>query len=72
MIDRRYQKTGLGRKALELVVEHARTRPGVTAMHTSYVAGTHSPANFYPSLGFRHTGETKSNGEVALVLDLIN
>jgi diamine N-acetyltransferase len=71
MIDRRYQKTGLGRKALELVVEHARTRPGANAMHTSYVAGTHSPADFYLSFGFRHTGETKSNGEVALVLELM-
>ena len=27
MIDRRYQGVGFGRKALELVVEHARTRP---------------------------------------------
>lgn len=68
MIDRRYQKNGIGRKALELVAAHARTRPGVTAMHASYVAGPYSPLNFYLSLGFRHTGEIKSNGEVALVL----
>ena len=39
MIDRRFQKAGLGRKALALVVAYARTRPGVTAIHTSYVVG---------------------------------
>ena len=70
MIDSRFQKAGLGRKALELVAAHARNRPGVSAMHTSYVAGPYSPADFYLSFGFRHTGETKSNGEVGLVLEL--
>ena len=41
-------------------------------MHASYVAGPHSPRDFYLSLGFRHTGEMKSNGEVALVLEPMN
>jgi len=72
MIDIRHQKSGLGRRALELVVAHARTRPGINAMHTSYVAGPRSPADFYLSFGFRHTGETKPNGEIELVLDLRN
>ncbi len=70
MIDRRFQKAGLGRKALALVVAYARTRPGVTAIHTSYVVGPHGPMEFYLSFGFRHTGEVKPNGEVALVLEL--
>jgi len=70
MIDRRYQRAGFGRKALELVVAHARTRPGIDAIHTSYVAGPHGPMEFYLSFGFRHTGEIKPNGEVALVLAL--
>ncbi len=70
MIDRRYQKAGLGRKALELVVAHARTRPGIDAIHTSYVVGPHGPMEFYLSFGFRPTGEIKPNGEVALVLAL--
>ncbi len=67
MIDRRYQKAGFGRKALELVVAHARTRPGIDAIYTSYVVGPHGPMDFYLSFGFRHTGEIKPNGEVALV-----
>jgi len=70
MIDHRYQKAGFGRKALELVVAHARTRPGIDAIHTSYVVGPHGPMEFYLSFGFRHTGEIKPNGEVALVLAL--
>lgn len=70
MMDRRYQKAGLGRKALELVVGHVRTRPAVDALHTSYVVGPHGPKQFYLSFGFRHTGEIKPNGEVALVLPL--
>jgi len=70
MIDRRYQRAGLGRKALELVVAHVRTRPGIDALHTSYVVGPHGPKEFYLSFGFRHTGEVKPNGEVALVLAL--
>jgi diamine N-acetyltransferase len=70
MIDHRFQKCGLGRRALSLVVAHARERPGVTAIHTSYVVGPYGPAAFYLSFGFRHTGEVKPNGEVALVFEL--
>ena len=70
MIDGHYQRLGFGRKALELVVAHARTRPNVGVLQTSYVVGPHSPMDFYLSFGFRHTGETKPNGEVVLALEL--
>ena len=70
MIDRRYQGVGFGRKALELVVEHARTRPGIAALETSYVVGPHGPVAFYLSFGFRYTGETKPNGEIVIALEL--
>lgn len=70
MIDRRYQGAGYGRGALSLVVEYARSRPGVRSVHTSYVKGPNSPLRFYQSFGFRHIGQTKPGGEVALVLDL--
>lgn len=70
MIDRRFQRAGFGRKALELVVAHARTRPGVKSLQTSYVVGPHGPMQFYLSFGFRHTGETNPNGEVVVALDL--
>jgi diamine N-acetyltransferase len=70
MIDRRYQGLGFGRRALELVVAHARTRPGIHFIHSSYVVGPHGPLEFYLSFGFRHTGEVKPNGEVAIALEL--
>ncbi len=49
---------------------HARTRPEIDAIRTSYVVGPHGPMEFYLSFGFRHTGEIKPNGEVALVFPL--
>ena len=70
MIDRHHQRRGLGRQALALVVEHARTRPGATALHTSYVEGPHAAGAFYLSFGFRPTGTSRANGEIDLILDL--
>ena len=70
MIDRSFQGRGFGRKALELAVAHARTRPGVDAFHTSYVAGEHAPRDFYLSFGFQPTGRPKANDEIDLVFDL--
>ena len=69
MIDHRFQKLGYGRQALHLVLAHARTRPGVKSIQTSYVVGPHGPRDFYLSFGFRHTDEVKANGEVCLTLD---
>jgi diamine N-acetyltransferase len=70
MIDYKYQKSGYGRQALALVLAHARSRPGITSIQTSYVVGPHGPKDFYLALGFRHTGEIKPNGEVCLTLEL--
>jgi len=35
MIDERFQKRGFGKRALELLIEHVKTRPGGTALLTS-------------------------------------
>lgn len=72
MIDHRFQGGGSGREALGLVVSHARTRPGVIALCTSYVDGPHSPADFYRSFGFKPTGTTSPCGEISLGLNLKN
>ena len=69
MIDHRHQKLGFGRRALQLVLTHARSRPGVTSIQTSYVVGPDGPRGFYLAFGFRHTDEVKPNGEVCLTLD---
>ena len=66
MVDHRFQKLGYGRKALKLVVTHARALPQAESIQTSYVPGPHGPRDFYLSFGFRHTGKTRPNGEVCL------
>jgi diamine N-acetyltransferase len=62
MIDAQFQKRGFGRRALELVIEHAKTRPGARALFTSCVPGEGSPGEFYEKMGFTDTGEIE-NGE---------
>lgn len=69
MIDRRCQRRGFGRAALEQVLAHARTRPGIAAVYLSYVPGPHGPQGFYEAQGFRATGEVE-DGEVVMRLDL--
>lgn len=57
MIDARFQRQGYGRRALELIVEHARRKPGITELLTSCVPGPGSPEAFYRRHGFAPTGE---------------
>ena len=69
MIDGRYQGRGIGRRALELVIEYVRTRPGATALLTSIVPGEGNPGPFYESMGFAFTGE-EDGGELVMRLPL--
>lgn len=69
MIDARYQGLGFGRRAIELLVEHVRTRPGATTLGVSCVPGEGSPCPFYEKLGFQATGE-EHHGELVLRLPL--
>lgn len=69
MIDARYQGTGVGRRALELVIEHVRTRPGAKELLTSVVAGEGGPGPFYEKLGFVYTGEV-DEGELVMRREL--
>lgn len=67
MIDARFQGRGFGRRAIGLLADHARTRPGVTRLATSWVEGEAGPAEFYRRLGFRPTGRV-IDGETEAVL----
>jgi diamine N-acetyltransferase len=57
MVDAKYQGMGFGRKAMKLLIEHVKTRPGAVELRTSYVPGEGSPGPFYHKLGFEETGE---------------
>ena len=69
MIDQSRQGRGIGRRAVELVIEHVRTRPHATRLLTSCVEGPASPEGFYLKLGFTRTGKV-DDGEVELELPL--
>ena len=67
MIDARYQRSGLGWAAMDLVVEHVRSKGLFEKLELSFVPGEGSPEGFYLKYGFRHTGR-KIEGETVLEL----
>lgn len=69
MVAGKHQGRGFGRRALELVVEYVRTRPGATELLVSYVPGEGSPRGFYARFGFVETGEV-DDGEIVMRLPL--
>ena len=69
MIDARYQRRGIGQRALELLFEYVKTRPGASVLYTSCVPGEGSPGPFYERMGFVYTGEEDS-GEFVMRREL--
>jgi diamine N-acetyltransferase len=69
MIDARYQRQGIGEKALRQVIDYVRTRPGAIELLTSVVPGDGSPGPFYEGLGFSYTG-ADDEGELVMRLPL--
>jgi len=65
MIAAPYQKFGYGRRAIELLVDYVKTRPGATELLVSCGEGEGSPEGFYEKMGFRRTGEMEED-EVVL------
>jgi len=68
LIDQRHQRRGIGRAALEQVVDLIRAN-GATELLTSYQPGNGEPWPFYERFGFRPTGAIE-DGEFVLSLDL--
>lgn len=66
MIDARFQKCGFGRRALELIIEYVKTRPGAKVLMTSCVRGEGSPEKFYEKIGFTSTGKIDEDGELMM------
>jgi diamine N-acetyltransferase len=60
-------RKGYGRRALELLIEHVKTRPGAKELLASYVPIEGGPENLYRKLGFEPTGEDHG-GEVVITL----
>ena len=68
MIDARFQGLNFGWRALELLVEQVRTRPGAVKLGVSCVPTDGGPGPFYEKFGFVYTGE-EDEGE--LVMELV-
>ncbi len=69
MIDQRFQGRGVGRKAMQLVIAHVRSKGRFHELKTSYWPGEGCPQPFYYGLGFRETGELDGK-EVVMALPL--
>lgn len=69
MIDRAHQGAGYGAAAVRLVIDHARTLPGMTELRVSHEPETARLTRFYQSLGFAYTGEV-DDGELVMSLPL--
>jgi diamine N-acetyltransferase len=60
---------GFGRRAIALLADYVRTRPGAIVLETSCGQGPGSPEGFYRKLGFERNGEMLGE-EVGLSLVL--
>lgn len=69
MIDSRYQSMGFGTQALDLLIDHVRTRPEAKELLTSVVPAEGGPQAFYEKQGFKLTGEIQ-DGESMMSLKL--
>lgn len=63
MIAGPFQGKGYGHRAMQLVIDEVRTRPGATELLVSWVPGEGSPEAFYLRLGFEPTGR-EEHGEL--------
>ena len=69
MIDARYQGSGFGRRAVELLIRHVRTQPNASELLTSAIQTDGGPQGFYERLGFELTGDYEE-GEAVMRLAL--
>ena len=69
MVDAAHQGNGYGRRAVGLLVEQVRTRPGARELFTSHVKREGNAGKFYRKLGFAYTGE-EHDGELIMKLEL--
>jgi diamine N-acetyltransferase len=69
MIDIRYQKMGFGKRAMDILLEHVRSRPKATEMTLSCHPGDDGPEPFYQHYGFTRT-ENWIGDEAEMRIDL--
>lgn len=69
MIDGGHRGKGYGYRAMELIIEHVRSRPNATEITTAHDVSDGHAGEFYKKLGFGYTGE-KEQRELVMRLVL--
>ena len=70
MIDKKHQRKGYGKQALDKVIEYILSFPQANIFWCSVVPGEGSPLEFYKKYGFVETDEW-DDGEMVIKLDLM-
>ena len=61
MIDEKFQGKGYGREAVELVINHLKTRPNAKEVTLHHEQTDGNAGEFYEKLGFKLTGKVEHN-----------
>ena len=69
MIDKAHQRRGLGYAAVNVLIDHVRTRSGARKLLVSHMNKADALGRFYSSLGFKYTGK-EEKGERVMALEL--
>jgi diamine N-acetyltransferase len=69
MVDARYQKLSFGKRAMDLLLEYVRSRPGADELRLSCHPGEDGPEPFYRRYGFGLTGNMLGD-EAEMRIDL--
>ena len=69
MIAQPYHGMGFGKRAIDRLVDHVKTRLSATELGVSCGQGEGSPEGFYLKYGFKHDGK-KYGEEIGLSLKL--
>lgn len=69
MVAEPYQRMGIARRAIDLLVDYVKTRPGATELLVSHGQGEGNPGPFYERCGFTYTGQALE-GELVMRLPL--
>ena len=70
MVDRRYQKTGIGRKAMELLLNEIKSNGNVKSISICYAPTNAVAKKFYGSFGFKEVG-VNSEGEIVAEIEVV-
>ncbi len=72
MIDHRFQRLGIGKRALDLVCQHLRVTGQFRQILSSYVVGLCGPELFYMNYGFCSTGRLRNKeSEIEIAYNLM-